>query len=136
MGHANPPLKGRFLAAVKACGPTAVLSHYSAATLYGIARWDHRHPEVTAPSAKRHRGIHVHRATTIEARELKGIRVTTPARTIRDLSSKLPYDDLRRLTREAISSPPHDHPRARTTRSRAIPVTTPARTTPRPLLES
>ena len=28
IGHPNVPLEGRFLAAVKACGPTAVLSHH------------------------------------------------------------------------------------------------------------
>jgi hypothetical protein len=40
VGHDNPPLAGRFLAAVKACGPRAVLSHYSAAALWGIVAWD------------------------------------------------------------------------------------------------
>ena len=33
VGHTNLQLEGRFLAAVKACGPTAVLSHVSAAAL-------------------------------------------------------------------------------------------------------
>src|SRR5207247_6740475 len=47
VGHANPPLEGRFLAAVKACGPHAVLSHYSAAALWGFLAWDDRHREVT-----------------------------------------------------------------------------------------
>ena len=40
VGHPNIPLEGLFLAAVKACGPDAVLSHYSAAALYGLVRWD------------------------------------------------------------------------------------------------
>src|SRR2546430_14645329 len=31
VGHPNPALEGRFLAAVKACGPGAALSHYAAA---------------------------------------------------------------------------------------------------------
>ena len=44
VGHCNLPLNGRFLAAVKACGPTAVLSHYSAAALYELVRWDDRPP--------------------------------------------------------------------------------------------
>src|SRR5918997_6902617 len=57
VGHANPPLEGRFLAAVKACGPDAVLSHFSTAALLGYVRWDGRHPEVTVlPS-----GTRVHR---------------------------------------------------------------------------
>src|SRR6187455_1128717 len=47
VGHANPPLEGRFLAAVKACSPGAVLSHHSAAALWGFMQWDDRHPEIT-----------------------------------------------------------------------------------------
>ena len=47
VGHANPPLEGRFLAAVKACGPGAVLSHFAAAALWGLLDWDDRQPEVT-----------------------------------------------------------------------------------------
>ena len=35
VGHDNPPLEGRFLAAVKACGRGSVLSHFSAAALWG-----------------------------------------------------------------------------------------------------
>ena len=60
------PLEGRFLAAVKACGPTAVLSHFSAAALYGLVRWDDRYPEVTVAgtATRRHRGIRVHRTSS------------------------------------------------------------------------
>src|SRR4051794_38350994 len=47
VGHAKVPLEGRFLAAVKACGRTAVLSHHSAAALWGFMPWEERHPEVT-----------------------------------------------------------------------------------------
>ncbi|HEX5899749.1 MAG TPA: type IV toxin-antitoxin system AbiEi family antitoxin domain-containing protein, partial [Solirubrobacteraceae bacterium] len=46
VGHANVPLEGRFLAAVKACRP-AVLSHFSAAALWGFIGWEERYPEVT-----------------------------------------------------------------------------------------
>src|SRR2546421_11508629 len=45
VGHDNPPLEGRFLAAVKACGAGAVLSHFAAAAHVGMVRWDARHPE-------------------------------------------------------------------------------------------
>jgi hypothetical protein len=62
VGHANPPLNGRFLAAVKACGPTAVLSHFSAAALYGFLAWDDRYPEITGPKAHNHPAIRAHRA--------------------------------------------------------------------------
>src|SRR4051812_15963582 len=63
VGHARVPLEGCFLAAVKACAPGAVLSHFAAAAYYGFVRWDGRHPEVTVvgTSTRRHRGIRVHR---------------------------------------------------------------------------
>jgi hypothetical protein len=103
VGHPNPPLPGRFLAAVKACGPTAVLSHFSAAALYGFLTWDDRHPEITAPKHKAHRGILAHRAT-VDPREItrhRSIPITTPARTLLDLSSKLKLNELRRATSRA-----------------------------------
>ena len=63
VGHANLTREGAFLAAVKACGPNAVLSHFSAAALYGLVRWDDRYPEVTTTAKRRHRGIRIHRTT-------------------------------------------------------------------------
>jgi predicted transcriptional regulator of viral defense system len=122
VGHPNPPLEGRFLAAVKACGPNAVLSHFSAAALYELVRWDDRHPEVTAPTPKRHRGIRVHRSSMLEVQDVtrhKGIPATTPARTLIDLSATLPYKPLRRTVRDAADPErargrrPGSHPRRR-----------------------
>ena len=49
VGHGNPPLEGHFLAAVKACGAQAVLSHVAAAALWELLPWDHREPDVTVP---------------------------------------------------------------------------------------
>ena len=101
VGHANLSREGAHLAAVKACGPTAVLSHYSAAALYGLVRWDDRYPEVTTTIRRRHRGIRVHRSRTIDRTHHKGIPVTTPARTLVDLAGILDYQPLRRAVREA-----------------------------------
>ena len=104
VGHTNLKLEGRFLAAVKACGPTAVLSHFSAAALYELVRWDHRHPEVTTKNDRIHQGIRAHRSSMLEVQDTtrhKGIPVTTPARTLVDLASALPYKPLRRAVREA-----------------------------------
>jgi predicted transcriptional regulator of viral defense system len=66
VGHDNPPLEGRFLAAVKACGPDAVLSHFSAAALLGLIPWENRYLEVTVlgSSTRVHGGIRVHRTCT------------------------------------------------------------------------
>jgi len=104
VGHPNVTRNGRFLAAVKACGPTAVLSHVSAAALYELLPWDDRHPEVTATVKRAHRGIRTHRSSMLEARDVtrhRGIPATTPARTLIDLATTLPYKPLRRAVREA-----------------------------------
>jgi very-short-patch-repair endonuclease len=104
VGHPNLPLEGHFLAAVKACGTNAVLSHISAAALYGLVRWDHRYPEVTAPTTRTHRSIHTHRSSKLEVHDAthhKGIPITTPARTLIDLAATLDYRPLRRAVREA-----------------------------------
>jgi very-short-patch-repair endonuclease len=104
VGHANITQEGRFLAAVKACGPTAVLSHFSAAALYGLVRWDDRYPQVTTTTTRAHRGIRVHRSSKLEARDITrrhGIPVTTPARTLIDLAATFNYRALRRAVREA-----------------------------------
>ena len=102
-GHANLALEGHFLAAVKACGPTAVLSHFSAAALYGLVRWDYRYPEVTivGTAKRRHPGIKTHRTKERDATHHQGIPVTTPARTLIDLAATLDYKPLRRAVREA-----------------------------------
>src|SRR5215208_6244110 len=47
VGHPNVTIEGTFLAAVKACGQGAVLSHFSAATLWEMVDWDGRLPEVS-----------------------------------------------------------------------------------------
>ena len=107
VGHANLPLEGRFLAAVKACGPTAVLSHFSAATLYGLVRWDDRHPEVTTRTGRTHQGIRTHRSSLLDVQDVtrhRQVPVTTPARTLVDLAATFEYRALRRAVREAQRS--------------------------------
>jgi very-short-patch-repair endonuclease len=122
VGHPNIPLEGHFLAATKACGPTAVLSHYSAATLWGLVDWDDRRPEVIAATVKDHTGIRSHRSRTLRREDVtrrQGIPVTAPARTIRDLFSVLPYKGVRRAAARALSrrllAPHHLPPRLATT---------------------
>jgi hypothetical protein len=108
VGHANPQVEGRLLAAVKACGPGAVLSHFSAAALYELVRWDGRYPEVTVPgtATRTHSGLRVHRTSVLEARDTarhKRIPITSPARTLIDLASTFEYRPLRRAVRHAQS---------------------------------
>ena len=108
VGHRKLPLEGRFLAAVKACGPTAVLSHHSAAALWGFMPWEERYPEVTvlgtAPHA--HPGLRVHRTARLDLDDTTrhhGIPLTTPARTLLDLAATLDHRPLRAATRRAQS---------------------------------
>jgi hypothetical protein len=108
VGHPSLPLEGRFLAAVKAGGAGAVLSHYSAAAHLGIVEWDDRWPEVTVlrKGTCVHPGLRFHRTELldpIDVRSYEGIRVTAPARTLIDLGSLLAHRPLRRAVRQAQS---------------------------------
>ena len=91
VGHVPTAAPDRAYAAVLACGPDAVLSHGSAASLWGVdKRWQTPF-EVTAPSARRRPGIRVHR-TDLHRRDIRlhdGIRVTSPAKTILDIAPRL-----------------------------------------------
>jgi hypothetical protein len=108
VGHANVPLEGRFLAAVKACGECALLSHFSAAALWRYLPWDDRWPEVTVlGTATRVRpGLRVHRTQVLAPQDIArhaGIPVTSPARTLIDLAAIVGYEQLRRAIRQAQS---------------------------------
>ena len=108
VGHANPTLEGLFLAAVKACGPGAVLGHYAAAVLWRLLTWDGRRVEVTVRGAgtRAHPRLRVHRTAHLEPGDVRvrdGIPVTSPARTLLDLASVLGYAPLRRAARQAQS---------------------------------
>jgi hypothetical protein len=100
-GHHNIAVEGRFLAAVKACGPLAVLSHYSAAALRALVKWDGRPFEITAPGKHRHPRIKAHRSEHIEREVVKGIPVTPKLRTVMDLARVESDDVVRRALRAA-----------------------------------
>jgi predicted transcriptional regulator of viral defense system len=107
VGHAKLPLERRFLAAVKACRAD-VLSHFSAAALWGFIPWEERYPEVTVVGASRpvQRGIRVHRTTRLDLDDTTrhhGIPVTSPARTLLDLAATLDHRPLRAAARRAQS---------------------------------
>jgi predicted transcriptional regulator of viral defense system len=83
--------RGRFLAAVLACGPQALLSHRSAAALHDLHATDRDQIDVTVPGRTKriHDGIDVHRSTTLTSTDttvVDGIRCTTVARTLLDLA--------------------------------------------------
>lgn len=95
VGHPRLALQGRFLAAVKACGAGAALSHYCAAVLWGLRPWIERFPDVTSPTPRTLKGINHHRSDHIDATVHKGIPVVTPRRAIFDLSATAPIESLR-----------------------------------------
>ena len=102
VGHRPPSPLAAAIAAVLACGPEAVLSHRSAAALWKIVpRW-HSPTEVTAPTKRRLKGIHVHRSQDVDATTHYGIRVTSPARTLVDLADVLNPKQLTRAMNEAL----------------------------------
>ena len=105
VGHRTISTEARWLAAVKACGDEAVLSHYAAAALWDLVQWDGRPPEVTIPntSRRKHSGIRIHRAVDVERTVHKAIPVTPPGRTLADIASMLPFKTLRRAVREAYN---------------------------------
>ena len=105
VGHRNVTLEGRFLAAVKACGAGAVLSHFAAAALWDLVRWDGRPIDITVlgTTTRTHPRLRVHRTTTLahHATCHRLVPVTTPLRTILDLAAILDVKPLRRAIREA-----------------------------------
>lgn len=96
VGHAPPTQAGRARAAVLACGVNAVLSHRSAAELWGLLPELEDAVDVTviARNPGIRPGIRRHRATELPANEIRSIRaipVTSPARTICDLAGVDPH---------------------------------------------
>jgi hypothetical protein len=90
-------------AAVLACGDGAVLSHDSAAALWGFRRWP-RTPEVIVLTDRRPPGVRAHRSTTLTRTEIRtqlGIRTTSAARTIRDIARRLSDRQLTRAIQDS-----------------------------------
>jgi hypothetical protein len=91
VGHVPTLPQDRACGALLACGSGAALSHGSAAALWDVfKRWEMPF-EVAAASARRRRGIRVHR-TVLSKRDIRvhlGVRVTSPARTLLDICPRL-----------------------------------------------
>jgi hypothetical protein len=106
VGHTVLSARGRWMAAVLACGPRAVLSHASAAALLELRASAAVIVDVTLPGSggrRRRTGIRIHRARDLAAQTTTkdGIPVTTPARTILDLAAVLQRRPLERLLDQA-----------------------------------
>lgn len=125
VGHRGISREGRWMAAVLACGEGAVLSHRSAAVLWGLLRPMDGPTDVSVPvrggRAKR-RSIRLHRCASlkpISVVERDRIPVTTPARTIDDLRGTVPPRWVRRAIRQAEMQGYRLGPNVQTDRTRS-----------------
>jgi hypothetical protein len=114
LGRSQLPPLGHRMAAVLACGPTAVLSHKSAAEHWGLLVTAQVKADVTVPGTSRAQRpkIRVHRARTLRPDEvtvLDGIPVTSLARTLLDLAGSLTRDRLLRAVEQADRIQKLDH---------------------------
>jgi hypothetical protein len=101
VGHRLVPARGRCLAAVLACGAGALLSHRSAAWLWGISRQGPVPLNVTSPLPRKARApirLHHSRILTEADRALEeGIPVTAVPRTLLDCAAESRFSALQRL---------------------------------------
>lgn len=98
----------RETAALLACGERAVLSHASAARVWGVISDPHGPVEITLASpgmGRRRPGIRLHRSGNLLLRDVRtreGLPLTSPARTLLDLAGCLDSRSLERALDEAL----------------------------------
>jgi very-short-patch-repair endonuclease len=108
VGHRRLAPMGRLLAAQLSCGPTAFLSHRTAAALWGLRTLDTRRIHVTVPGANTltRLGLNIHRTR----RELKtedltrrdGLCFSSVAQMLIELAPEERPDELDRLITQAV----------------------------------
>jgi very-short-patch-repair endonuclease len=112
VGALETPLT-RPAAALLATGPNAALSHRTAAVLWDLLPPRPAEPiHITLLNANRRsrHGVRIHQARRLETRRRHGLRVTTPAQTLRDIERT---DEYERAYNEAqilrlVPRDPHD----------------------------
>jgi very-short-patch-repair endonuclease len=107
LGHEALAQYARESAALLAAGERAVISHISAASLWGFAPPQSAASEVhittIGPKVRSRPGLKAHRSATLQASDLRrvhGLPVTAPARTLHDLAAT-GYLDLERAFGDA-----------------------------------
>jgi predicted transcriptional regulator of viral defense system len=98
--------RGQLMAATLACGPDSVISHESAAALWGLlpSMPDPVHVSVLAGFDRRVPGIVTHRRVTLRPQDVTrcdAIPVTTPVCSLVDLAPRLSRERLERAINEA-----------------------------------
>ena len=93
VGHMNIPLEGHCLAAMLACGPGSLVSHHSAAWLWGLTKASPRPFAVTVPGPRRTRlpfAIHFARDLRgVDRALVRNIPVTALPRTLLDYAGSV-----------------------------------------------
>jgi very-short-patch-repair endonuclease len=114
VGHVRFTQKGRWMAAVLACGEDALLSHRSAIALWDLLPTQASSLDVTLPAGsgrKRRRGILLHRTSSLDAVDatvIDGIPVTALPRTLLDFAGMATADRLSRAIERADQRDPLD----------------------------
>lgn len=106
VGRSELSRHGWWMAAVLGCGSGAVLSHGSAAALWGVERERRGTIEVSIPvsTPRRHGRVLVYRRPNLRSVEVvvrNGVPVTSLVRTLIDIASQLDRGDLKRAVNEA-----------------------------------
>lgn len=109
VGHAAATELGDETAALLACGPMAMLSHHSAATIWGVRPGIARPIHIVVPEqdfgTRGLEGVVVHRSTILRPRDIQtheDLPVTSPARTMLDIAATLPEKDLGYILEEGL----------------------------------
>lgn len=100
VGHGRLTVRGRWMAAVLACGPDAVLSHRAAIGLWDLSPIPSGPIDVTVPGRRRHghSGIRVHNVRQLHPDDrdtIDGIPVTALNRTLLDYAEVARFQQLR-----------------------------------------
>lgn len=104
VGHEAPSTEATYMAAVKACGPGALLSGRAAAHLHRVVRGKPPTAEVNCTRDRRVPEVRTHwirSALGLDATAHRGIPITTVPRTLVDLAAVLPPPALARAVHEA-----------------------------------
>jgi very-short-patch-repair endonuclease len=103
VGYRRTTERGRWMAAVLACGPGALLSHRNAAALWGLLPSTRALVDVTTPRSRHGMpGVVLHRTRNPDGGAVQdGIPVTTLMRTLVDLADVAKPDQLERAFEEA-----------------------------------
>jgi uncharacterized protein DUF559 len=107
LGHGRLTREARWMAAVLACGPGAVLSHFSAGHLWGLCGSYGSTEVLRRSGGARHRGIKLHQTRRLEPHEVtieSAIPVVSVERVLLDLAARMDRKRLERMFVQAYKN--------------------------------